>query len=1459
MGWWNSINEMIYTTSEVSAAGWTSGAGFISNIRFNIAGASSYVPQAGSTVSIYLDNTMDATLPSVPVPGGTNGTLVWTGTHPLFNVTGWWNFTLPTSFCYAGGNLYVRVVRTDFAYGSGPSWYYTSTGSTMTRYKYWDSGSASGSMTATTSRPNVQLVFNTGTAMSYTSSTTTQTNNNPTGAGQFNQEILGMQVVTSGCSTPLAVTSFTLNTAGSTNAADIASAKVFYTGNSSTFSSALQFGSAVANPSGSFTVTGTQNLGFGTNYFWLAYDVAASATNGNVLDAQCSSITVGGVGRTPSVTNPSGSRPILAPLSGIYTINPTGSGSRNFTSFTAAINTAIAVGIGGATTFQVAAGTYNEQLSVPPLSGASSTNTVTFDGGTGNAASRIISYNVTTSGGSVITLNGADYLRFRNLTVNSTNASIGYGIYFTNLANYNEITECVINMPANSTSTSHICIVASAVGGHGSSGDWANYNLIQNNTLNGGYYCVHWYGSSSSSLTTNVGNQFIGNTIQDWYYYGIYMYYGAETKINKNRIEQRRTGSFTSSGGYGLYFYYQNNGPEIIGNYVSSANYGIRTYYMNQYNSSTTIRGKVYNNMIIGNGTSTIYASYMYYPRYTDFVYNSIYSKTTGSAYGLYHANSTTSYQNVVKNNYVVHEGIGTWYPVYTASVTNFSEYDYNAFYRFGAGTDQYYWNGTYYTSFAALQAATTTVHDNSVYGNPYYYSQTDLHSNSHVGYQAGQAFAAVTDDFDGQPRGTSPCIGADEYPAPPPEYDVAVAEVMLNTAETKWAHNEGAAEHAVRAVVENTGLSANPTSLTVTYKVGSMPASSLDGVQQTFTPGWVGKKAAIEFTQKVSGFVAATTPVVYAKVFWASDQDPVNDGAMDNAYIEIAKVHGIENFEKMEADQYPLTRDPGLLDLPWTIIDNNGGSTLAVYPGAGNGGNGLAMYAPTEAADEWVVTPAADLLAAASYRFGFDFRNWGGAPVTIQLAWGNTPDPTQMSVFATYANIMPGGFVNAKMLGGGFDPYFNTPFYTGAYYIAMRFTTSGTNAYFSVDNLKLDDNPSPPPKIAFGLPGADLSTYIDNPFVKITLLANYKLPGIINRTYEVQNKINIYGLNGDFLWDVETSTPWIKLTKETPNPTLQGYNLTPPRPRQFQTFTMSVNPSGLAPGTHMGAITFYGILFNNDFPPPASGLVATNEPLTIAVELIITTAGSKTGTSAITQTISTPLTVPGSPYNFVDPNTGDPIATVEVTSGQIATMTITAFPNQLPQNLQRKLFVKRYWQIQHTGSGWTANVTFPYADIEASMITDKMQLRGVRQAVMLGAWEDPIMGTSSASDPMTNSVKVHDFNEWNIGGNIALSHPYFVAGKSSAGVPETFGLEQNYPNPFNPTTSIVFTVAEERAVRLAVYNGLGAEVAELVNDVLPAGRYEVTFDASDLPSGTYIYRMLAGEFTATQRMTLSK
>ncbi len=88
---------------------------------------------------------------------------------------------------------------------------------------------------------------------------------------------------------------------------------------------------------------------------------------------------------------------------------------------------------------------------------------------------------------------------------------------------------------------------------------------------------------------------------------------------------------------------------------------------------------------------------------------------------------------------------------------------------------------------------------------------------------------------------------------------------------------------------------------------------------------------------------------------------------------------------------------------------------------------------------------------------------------------------------------------------------------------------------------------------------------------------------------------------------------------------------------------------------------------------------------------------------------------------------------------------------------------------------------------------------------------------------------------------------------------PLTFALEQNFPNPFNPTTSIRFSVPETANVTLNVYSITGQLVATLVNEVRPAGVYNVSFDASSLASGVYIYRIHAGGFTSTQKMTLIK
>ncbi|MBI5661276.1 MAG: T9SS type A sorting domain-containing protein [Ignavibacterium album] len=101
------------------------------------------------------------------------------------------------------------------------------------------------------------------------------------------------------------------------------------------------------------------------------------------------------------------------------------------------------------------------------------------------------------------------------------------------------------------------------------------------------------------------------------------------------------------------------------------------------------------------------------------------------------------------------------------------------------------------------------------------------------------------------------------------------------------------------------------------------------------------------------------------------------------------------------------------------------------------------------------------------------------------------------------------------------------------------------------------------------------------------------------------------------------------------------------------------------------------------------------------------------------------------------------------------------------------------------------------------------------------------------------------------------------IESEKYSSLPESFILEQNYPNPFNPSTKIKFSIpnvgSELAQTVLMVYDILGNEVATLVNEEKPAGVYEVEFNASQLSSGIYFYKLTAGSFTEIKKMLLIK
>jgi hypothetical protein len=113
------------------------------------------------------------------------------------------------------------------------------------------------------------------------------------------------------------------------------------------------------------------------------------------------------------------------------------------------------------------------------------------------------------------------------------------------------------------------------------------------------------------------------------------------------------------------------------------------------------------------------------------------------------------------------------------------------------------------------------------------------------------------------------------------------------------------------------------------------------------------------------------------------------------------------------------------------------------------------------------------------------------------------------------------------------------------------------------------------------------------------------------------------------------------------------------------------------------------------------------------------------------------------------------------------------------------------------------------------------------------------------------------------IGTNIGvfyrpLSEMIFTAVHNEAShISSSFTLEQNYPNPFNPSTSISFDLPSKSFVSLKVFDLIGKEVATIVSEEMPAGSYTKQWNAANMPSGVYFYRLQAGTFIETKKLVL--
>jgi hypothetical protein len=437
-------------------------------------------------------------------------------------------------------------------------------------------------------------------------------------------------------------------------------------------------------------------------------------------------------------------------LNGTFTIGATG----YYPTIAAAVSAITQYGVCGPVVFNIQSGTYTEQVTIPQITGASATNTITFQSLSGNAADVTVQHTGVSAANWVWKHNGADYIFVKDLTIlSTTTTNYGRVVELASNADYNTFENCSL-ITVSTTSS-----LATPVYIYNTGND---YNVFDGCLLKNGYYGIYNYGYNANGNGFQVKN----SQIIDYYYYGIYNYYANNTVIENCLIRQSTTNQSTTQ--YPLYNAYA-PGSRIVGNIImettGSTNYGLYNYYSVSNAANWCL---IANNMIVSNGvTGSNYGIRNYYSPYTKIFNNSIHIGSTSSTNYTVEMIGSASQGGPIqlKNNSFVNNGGGFIYYISEAVfLNNFVSSNNNLFKTTSANPL------ARIVASPNVDAATITTWQlyaptDLVSSANVYVSSTDLHSNSPLLNAAGTPLAEVTTDIDGELRNaTTPDIGCDEF-----------------------------------------------------------------------------------------------------------------------------------------------------------------------------------------------------------------------------------------------------------------------------------------------------------------------------------------------------------------------------------------------------------------------------------------------------------------------------------------------------------------------------------------------------------------------------------------------------------------------------------------------------------------------------------------------------------------------
>jgi len=491
------------------------------------------------------------------------------------------------------------------------------------------------------------------------------------------------------------------------------------------------------------------------------------------------------------------------PMSGTFTI---GGPTPDYATFNLAITALTTNGVNGPVIFNVRDSIYHEQISIGSITGASATNTITFQSETGDSSQVILTQvsSTTVANNFTLQLNGCNYVIFKQITISRTGANT-YGVVVEiagTSSNDSFLNNHILGINAPTASLYLIAINGL---------NTINDNLVfRNNHIENGSDGIYLIGATSSSLES--GNIIENNFFDNQYSEAIHIQYQNSPQILSNTINK---------GSYGIYAMYCDNNLRILKNKISLVNplasgAGIYLYYCDGSGGNI---GLTANNFISISslGSNIVSGISMNLSTLQNIFYNSInINNTSTSSKSIGIAGATTSGLDV-RDNILTNTGGGYAYYVDANTSTPISLSNNNDLYITGSYIGS--WKSAGNQATLANWKTASSLDANSISANPQFFTMTDLHTISvnvnALGVSLASSSTPVTSDIDGQTRNaTTPDIGADEFNID----DIGVHQILLPGTICEYS------TYNVTIDVKNYKSYAFTGSIPVYYKINNNP-----------------------------------------------------------------------------------------------------------------------------------------------------------------------------------------------------------------------------------------------------------------------------------------------------------------------------------------------------------------------------------------------------------------------------------------------------------------------------------------------------------------------------------------------------------------------------------------------------------------------------------------------------------